>query len=223
VSVKPRGQTPLPAKPGDPDRAGEGHAHVHPPRRARATPPPHRPPDQHLAAAALEALPVPTVVVDGDLRVVTANAIARRLLGAHAGVPLGDALGCVDAKLPGSCGSGQRCATCTFRRTAQRAIHGETVRDRGFVMKGDSPENDLHLIARAGPFEHDGRLAILALDDINEILGDPGILRVCEGCGRVRDEEGGWHPLHRFLEDRLGVEASGPLCDDCASGGHRGR
>jgi hypothetical protein len=161
------------------------------------------------------------VIVDGRLMVVSANELARRLLGAGEGVPLGDALGCVDARLPEGCGGGQRCNECAFRRTAQRAIAGETVRDRGFVMKGDRPEDDYHLIARACPFESDGgRLAILALDDLNDILRDPGVLRICEGCGRVKDESG-WHPLHRFLADRLGVETAGPLCDDCSDGGPR--
>lgn len=187
-------------------------------RRPRHTPTPHRPPDARLAAAALESHPLPTVVVDEDLKVVTANGVARRLLGALEGVPLGDALGCVDAFVGEGCGTNPRCANCAFRRTAQRAVHGETVRDRGFVMRGDKPEEDLHLIARAGPFEHDGRLAILALDDVNDMLRDPGIVRVCEGCGRVKDEEGGWHPLHRYLQDRLGIETAGPLCDACAAG-----
>jgi hypothetical protein len=75
---------------------------------------------------------------------------------------------------------------------------------------------DLHLIARATPFEGGGaRQAILALDDANAILADPRIVRICDGCGRVRDEEGEWHPLHRFLEDRLGLEGAGQLCESC--------
>jgi PAS domain-containing protein len=213
--VKPRGHTPDP-HPGDARAAAE--------RRARHTPSPRTPADEHLFAAALECHPLPTVIVDADLRVVSANELARRVLGAHEGVPLGDSLGCVDARLPGGCGTGARCATCAFRRTAQRAIAGETVRDRGFVMRGDSPEDDFHLMARAGPFRRDGgRLAILALDDLNDLLRDPGILRVCEGCGRVKDEDGGWHPLHRFLADRLGIETAGPLCDDCAGTCRHGR
>lgn len=174
-----------------------------------------------LAAAALEVHPHPTLVLDGALRVVGASGLARSVLGARAGGLLGDALGCVEARLPGGCGSGPRCDACAFRRSALRAVGGETVRERGFVLRGDGPGHDLHLIVRAGPLAHGGRLAILAFDDADELLGDPDVVRICEGCGRVRDEEGGWHPLHRYLADRLGLEASGPLCEDCASG--RGR
>jgi PAS domain-containing protein len=186
-----------------------------------ARPPPSAP---SPAAAALEAHPIPTLVADRDLRVVAANAAARSLLGAREGMLLGDALSCVDARNPGGCGTAIRCASCAFRGAAQRALAGETVRDRGFVLRGESAlHGDLHLFASAGPLEHGGaRLAVLALQDANAILGDPGILRVCEACGRVKDEEGGWHPLHRYLEDRLGLESSGPLCPHCAEG-QRGR
>ena len=36
--------------------------------------------------------------------------------------------------------------------------------------------------------------------------GDNLPRHVCAGCGRVEDEEGGWHPMHRYLEDRLGLK-----------------
>ncbi len=174
---------------------------------------------RQLGAAVLDSHPVPTLVADAELRIVHLNAVARRLLGAREGVLLGDALGCVDAAAPGGCGAGSRCGGCAFRRCVQRALAGEVVRDRGFVLRGDvGNAPDLHLLASAGPFEHDGaKLAILAVDDANAILGDPGVVRVCEGCGRVQDEEGGWHPLHRYLEDRLGLDGgAGALCETCA-------
>jgi hypothetical protein len=96
------------------------------------------------------------------------------------------------------------------------------VRERGFVLRGEGTRpGDLHLLASAGPFDHGGvRHAILALEDLNAMLGDPGLMRVCDGCGRMKDEEGGWHPLHRYLEDRLGLEASGPLCPECERRAH---
>jgi PAS domain-containing protein len=174
---------------------------------------------RQIEAAVLDAHPVPTLVTDGDLQILMANAAARTMLGAREGVRLGEALSCTDAQSPGGCGEGPRCGSCAFLRAVQRALAGEAVRERGFVLR--EAGGDLHLLARAGPFVHGGGgLAILALDDANALLADPGVTSVCEGCGRVRDEEGGWHPLHRYLADRLGIEAPGPLCDRCAAGGH---
>jgi hypothetical protein len=104
----------------------------------------------------------------------------------------------------------------------ERALAGERSRERGFVIRGEGVERpgDAHLIAEAVPLRHDGHpYAILALCDVNAVLGDPRLVQICEGCGRVQDDDGRWHPLHRYLEDHLGIGETGPLCDDCAAGG----
>jgi hypothetical protein len=174
-----------------------------------------------LGTALLDAHPSPTLLVDGAFRVAHANGAARRLLGARDGKSLADVLACVEPQSPGCCAPGSRCASCAFRHSVERALAGEPARERGFVLgTGGRAGADLHLIGSAVPFEHEGaRYAILAVDDANAILADPGVVRVCAGCGRVQDEEGGWHPLHRYLEDRLGIESSGPLCDGCGPRG----
>ncbi|HEX9243521.1 MAG TPA: PAS domain-containing protein [Anaeromyxobacter sp.] len=178
-----------------------------------------------LGAVAFDAHPIPTLVLDARLRVVVANASARRLFGATEGTPLGNALGCIDARSPGGCGSTDRCGGCAFRRAAERAIAGERTRERGFVIRGDQAERpgDAHLLAAAVPLRHEGQpFAILALNDVNAVLGDPDVVRICDGCGRVQDDDGAWHPLHRYLEDHLGIGDTGPLCGDCAAGLPRG-
>jgi hypothetical protein len=176
-----------------------------------------------LAAALLDAHPSATLLVDGALRVIHANAAARLLLGARGGAGLAEVLPCVDAAAPGRCRAGALCASCAFRRCAERALGGEVARARGFVLAAGRAAADLHLAGSAVPIAHAGaRHALLALDDANAVLADPAVVRVCAGCGRVQDEEGGWHPLHRYLEDRLGIEPAGPLCDAC-HGGARGR
>ncbi len=187
-------------------------------RYARSVKP--SPPDPRLAAAALDALPLPTVVVDEDLRVVHANAAARATLGVEAGRALGDALGCAEADA-GPCEAGARCPGCRIREAARRALGGETVRTRALVLRSDArgEPSDLHLLAAAAPLERRaGRRAVLALQDADAILLDTAVVRICAGCGRVADDEGGWHALHRYLEDRLGL-ANEELCDACARGG----
>jgi hypothetical protein len=177
-------------------------------------------------AIAFDAHPVPTLVVDAGARVVSANASARRLFGATEGMLLGDAIGCADARSPGGCGSTARCGGCAFRRAAERALAGERARERDFVIRGDPAQGkgDAHLLVAAQPLRHEGQaLAILALTDVNAVLADPDVVRICEACGRVQDDEGAWHPLHRYLEDHLGLGDGGPLCDDCDAGAPRAR
>jgi len=182
-----------------------------------------RPSEPALAVAILGALPCPTLVVDAEYRIVHANASARRAFRAGAGSKLGEVFACADVA-SGRCGEGSRCAGCAFRGAARRALAGEPARARGFLLRtgeGGEPA-DLHLLAFASPLEVDGaRLAVLVLQDVDQLLADPGIVRVCTACGRVADEEGGWHPLHRYLEDRLGI-AGDQLCGACAGGAERG-
>ncbi len=173
-----------------------------------------------LGATILDALPCPTLVVDAACRVVHANAAARTILHAVPGAALGDALGCTNV-VRGVCGEVARCAACVFRDAARRALGGEAARARGFVIRTDrdGAPADLHLLAVASPLDVAGAPhAVLVFDDVDQILGDPGVVRVCGGCGRVEDQEGEWYPLHRFLEDRLGLEASEALCGECARG-----
>ncbi|HET8539498.1 MAG TPA: PAS domain-containing protein [Anaeromyxobacter sp.] len=167
-----------------------------------------------LASAVLEALPVAAVAVDAALRIVHANALARALLGAAAGRSLADALGC-----PAS-GEAPRGAAA-IRDAAVRALAGERVRARGFVLRTGARGEpaDLHLIVSASPLAVRGAPhAVVVLDDADRLLLDPALVRICAGCGRVEDEEGEWHPLHRYLEDRLGL-ALDELCHRCARKG----
>jgi len=176
--------------------------------------------DPRLGASILEALPHPTLLVDRELRVRYANGAARSILGARAGAGLGAALGCAEGAI-GACGAGPRCAGCAFERVAHRALAGERCRGRAFLLRtgeGGAPA-DLHLLVSAAPLE---RGAVLVLQDVDAILADPDVVSVCGACGRIEDEEGEWHPLHRYLEDRLGLEAGEALCPACARRAGRG-
>jgi hypothetical protein len=176
---------------------------------------------KNSALKVLDAHPLPTLVVDAGARVVYANTSAKRRFGVREGLKLGEALHCADAEAD-ECGNGPRCSACAFRRATLAALAGTPSMERGFVLRGEHPGDpeDLHLLAFTSPVERDGTTyAVVAFADVNEILGDPGIVKVCEGCGKVQDEEGAWHPLHLYLEDRLGLETAGGLCDVCHDGG----
>jgi PAS domain-containing protein len=69
----------------------------------------------------LDLLPVPVLVVDDDVRIITANKKARRLLGKKTvrikGLRFGEAIMCPYARLPGGCGQTVHCRSCTVRLT----------------------------------------------------------------------------------------------------------
>ena len=44
-----------------------------------------------------------------------------------------------------------------------------------------------------------------------------GIIPICAGCKRIRDERGEWNQVERFFKDRLDLKFSHGLCPDCAT------
>lgn len=174
--------------------------------------------DARLGAAILEAHPHPTVLVDRARRIVHANAAARAVLGARPGRELAESLGCVEAAF-GACKLTSRCERCAVGRVVAAALDGRPAKGRAFLLRsgeGGQP-NDLHVLAFATPLERGGeRHAVLVLQDVNALLGDPEVLGVCAGCGRIQDDDGEWYPLQRYLEDRVGLEVGDALCPGCA-------
>jgi hypothetical protein len=75
-------------------------------------------------AARLEALKEPVLMLTPDARVVAANSAAATLLrrdpAALRGLCEGEALACVHAVEPGSCGHAPACRECTVRRAVAR-------------------------------------------------------------------------------------------------------
>lgn len=43
-----------------------------------------------------------------------------------------------------------------------------------------------------------------------------GILPICSGCKKIRDESGEWHSLERYIGERSEAKFSHGLCPDCA-------
>ena len=47
----------------------------------------------------------------------------------------------------------------------------------------------------------------------NKIL--MGLLPICSGCKRIRDEKGKWWPLDFYVKEHTGVELTHSICPDC--------
>lgn len=172
--------------------------------------------DARLGASILDAHPYPTILVDRARRVVHANAAAAAALGAKAGQDVATAMGCTERAA--GCGTGGRCSRCGIDRVLASALAGDPARSRTFLLRtGPHGEPaDLHVLASAAPLARGGSPhAVLVIQDVNDLLTDPDVLRVCAGCGRI-EEEAEWYPLDRYLDDRLGLEAGDALCPRCA-------
>ena len=42
-----------------------------------------------------------------------------------------------------------------------------------------------------------------------------GLLQICSGCKRIRDEQGRWWPLDAYVRDRTEAKLTHTICPDC--------
>ena len=130
---------------------------------------------QRELSALLESTPVPTVILDGQLRVVRANRALLRLSGvgedgAFGRLP-GDVLGCVNALgHPDGCGHGPQCGVCPLRLLVTGALaDGQARRDIEVELQLGQPDagaRSCFLVAIELLDADSGRLAIVSLLDI---------------------------------------------------------
>jgi PAS domain-containing protein len=102
----------------------------------------------------LDQLEDPVLVVNGDARVVAANARAARLLGRDraelAGLLTGEALACAHARLPGGCGKTVHCRECTIRRGVDRVAQtGVAIEGAPAYLETDAGRAELRISVRA--------------------------------------------------------------------------
>src|SRR6185503_18650567 len=52
-----------------------------------------------------------------------------------------------------------------------------------------------------------------ALDKVKALTG---LLPMCSSCRRIKDDDGAWDPLERYLTKHSGTQVSHGICPDCA-------
>src|SRR6266496_2239700 len=170
---------------------------------------PLRSPD--LLARIFDAYPAPTLLVDGDIRVLHANRAARDELDLGAGGELlrmrsGELLHCLNASAhPEGCGHADACRRCVLRGSVARALSSGAVRRaRAFMQRS------------RGGRAHEGRaLAILTLEDVSEIVHLRSLLPICAGCRKIRDGDNYWRTVEEYFKQSLDIDFSHGFCEAC--------
>jgi PAS domain-containing protein len=172
----------------------------------------------------LDAVPLPVLVVDADVRIADANAAAARLLAVEPAEILrkrgGEALHCIHATdVPEGCGQGPACSDCVIRGSVNASFAGNAVVRRHanaeWVVGGESTRVDL--LVTAAPFAYDGRqMALLILEDVSELHALRGIVPICAKCKKMRDDANYWRSVEGYLGRHFGVDVSHGLCPSCA-------
>jgi PAS domain S-box-containing protein len=159
-----------------------------------------------LAQEIFEAYPAPTLIVDGEVRLLMANRAARALIGREADVaPLpaaaGEALRCVRSFGPRGCGRQQECESCVVRSSVKRALaSGAVHRARTFMrVRGEGGDAEVCLLVTTSPVRHDRTTrVVLTLENVSDVDLKDELLRSQEALRRAHERA---VSLARFPEE----------------------
>lgn len=179
----------------------------------------------------LNMMPVSTLVIDEELRVLYLNQAAQALMAERPPwlkvERCGDALLCVNALREGACcGQTEDCEDCVVRRIVLEACREQCLATgRALISRHDGAEERyLHALVRAQGFECEGlHLAALLVQDIPELVESTRVLRMCAWCHKVNVEDDVWEELPSFLDRQLSLGVSHGMCLECSQRWREGR
>lgn len=171
-----------------------------------------------------DALPSALFVVDKDVRIQFWNEAAAPLLGPNPKQAYrkrgGEALHCIHATdVPEGCGRADYCKDCVVRQSVNESFRGNKIfrkKTRMELQGSDDLITEVYVLITAAPFTYEGKpFALLALEDISELIQLRSILPICSGCKKIRSDGNYWETVEKYFSDHLDVEFSHSLCPEC--------
>lgn len=176
---------------------------------------------RHFLRTVFDTVPVPTFIVDDDVRIQDFNTAAGHLLGPEPQRALrrhgGDALHCINSEANG-CGRSAPCKDCVIRNSVTNAVTGGTTHRQMHRAEWRSGGKTvvIDLLVTASPLPGpEPRNALLILEDISELPTLRGLLPICAHCKKVRDDEEYWHDIDTYLHTHMHMKLTHGLCPSC--------
>jgi hypothetical protein len=173
--------------------------------------------------AIVDNMPALVFVVDHEVRIVYANRAASRLLGEKPELimrPLaGDFLRCAHAQESrGGCGHTDFCTDCVVRKAVESARTGLTTTRQKCKMQLEQGGHirEVYLLTTAAPLAFGGTdLVLLTLEDITEWIELRGLLPICSGCKKIRQNKEYWEQVETYLSRHSDLVFTHSICPEC--------
>jgi PAS domain-containing protein len=190
--------------------------------RAKESMPVHIFEENVFLTNAFDAIPFPTLVVDDDVRILFWNSAALNLLSEKNVFQRrgGEVLHCIHStETKEGCGHAPHCKTCIVRISVSEAIHGGKVYRKKTVMelKTDGNLTAIPLLVTTSPYLYQRqKLALLILENIQELMQLGSLLPICAKCKKIRTDNDQWEPVEKFIKTHIvDVHFTHGLCSDC--------
>ncbi len=186
-----------------------------------------------LLRLAIDASPVAMLIADAEGRIVLVNSESERLLGFSRRELLGQP---VELLLPTALRAQHRAHRHDFM-AGPRARRMGTERDLtarrrdGSELPVEVGLNPIHtergvlvliglvdLTARKAADERQRELIAQLQAALGEIKSLRGLIPICAGCKKVRDDSGYWHSVESYLRTHTDADFSHGFCPECSRG-----
>lgn len=170
-----------------------------------------------------DVIPVLALIVNQESEVFAINDAGKNLFGIDPNEVYlhrsGDVFNCIyrNDDLRG-CGFGQKCADCIVRKSAMAAINGGKVqRAKGKLeIEQNNEYRLLNLLVSSVPMEYKGiKMAVVIIEDVSKITELAGLIPICASCKQIRDDQGYWTRMEKFIEENSEAEFTHDLCPKC--------
>ena len=172
----------------------------------------------------LDALPALVLIVDDDVRIHDCNTAVMKLSATQKPAILkqrgGDVLHCIHATdVAEGCGRGPHCRNCVIRNSVTQAFRGQQVtrqRTKLEILQDQQNNIEIYALITTTPFRYQANpLALLVIEDINEIAELRKRIPICAVCKKVRDEQAFWQSVEVYFKEHWDVDFSHGLCPEC--------
>lgn len=165
-------------------------------------------------------------IIDLHFRIVRSNRAVKRFLG----IPREEVLGkaCYEM-VGGTCRHTENCPFPAMIQTRLRASADIRLNDGRWLSVTVDPLTDrngkifggVHLVRditalRAAQAGRESRLRELE-KHLSEVKTLKGLIPICAGCRRIRDQNGVWYTLEKVVRRNFDADFSHGLCPECAA------
>ncbi len=163
----------------------------------------------------IDSLDEGILIVDHEGRILDANAPFARLAGLPAGALVGSSLhGVLDGALDGVTAQAPR---------AGLPIGGRVFDARALDVRDPAARTNARILVlhdvteRQRWQDEQARLIGELRDALGQVRTLTGLLPICSGCKRIRDDDGAWQQLEVFLRAHTEAEFSHGMCPSCVA------
>lgn len=179
---------------------------------------------EDFCTALLEAIPIPVLVVNPQVKILYFNSAAAALVGGDAEVVIqrraGEVLHCLHStEAAEGCGYSNFCGDCIIRNSVNQSFKGRKVSRKlqkmELIQKGNAAE--IYLLVTTAPLQYRGEQLVMALlEDVSELRTLRQLIPICSSCKKIRDDQEYWHHVEVYLKEQMNMDFTHSICPECA-------